>query len=67
MAFRCDLDFYSLRHHYISRLVAGSIPLFTVARLAGHKSVKMIEQHYGRLAPNAAIEALALIAGDLPL
>jgi integrase len=59
-----DLDFYSLRHHYISRLVAGSIPLFTVARLAGHKSVKMIEQHYGHLAPNAAIEALALIAGD---
>jgi hypothetical protein len=24
----------------------------------------MIEQHYGHLAPNAAIEALALIAGD---
>ncbi|MFT6909737.1 MAG: integrase [Oleiphilaceae bacterium] len=61
---KSDLDFYSLRHHYISRLVAGSIPLFTVARLAGHKSVKMIEQHYGHLAPNAAIEALALIAGD---
>jgi integrase len=59
-----EIDFYSLRHHYISRLVAGSIPLFTVARLAGHKSVKMIEQHYGHLAPNAAIEALALIAGD---
>jgi integrase len=61
---KSDLDFYSLRHHYISRLVAGSIPLFTVARLAGHKSIKMIEQHYGHLAPNAAAEALALIAGD---
>lgn len=61
---KSELDFYSLRHHYISRLVAGGIPLFTVARLAGHKTVKMIEQHYGHLAPNAAIEALALIAGD---
>lgn len=59
-----DLDFYSLRHHYISRLVAGNIPLFTVARLAGHKSTKMIEQHYGHLAPNAAIEALTLVSGD---
>jgi integrase len=59
-----DLDFYSLRHHYISRLVAGGIPLFTVARLAGHKTVKMIEQHYGHLAPNAAVEALAIMAGD---
>jgi integrase len=61
---KTDLDFYSLRHHYISRLVAGNIPLFTVARLAGHKSTKMIEQHYGHLAPNAAIEALALVSGD---
>jgi integrase len=64
---KTDLDFYSLRHHYISRLVAGNIPLFTVARLAGHKSTKMTEQHYGHLAPNAAIEALALIAGDFSL
>ena len=43
-------------------MVAGGVPMFTVARLAGHKSVKMIEQHYGHLAPNAAIDALALVA-----
>ncbi|WP_417553018.1 tyrosine-type recombinase/integrase [Marinomonas fungiae] len=59
-----DLDFYSLRHHFISRMVAGGFPLFTVARLAGHKSVKMIEQHYGHLAPHAAADALALVADD---
>ncbi len=59
-----DIDFYSLRHHYISKLVANSVPLFTVARLAGHKSIKMIEEHYGHLAPHAAAEALSLIAGD---
>jgi integrase len=59
-----DIDFYSLRHHYISKLVANSVPLFTVARLAGHKSTKMIEEHYGHLAPHAAAEALSLISGD---
>lgn len=59
-----EIDFYSLRHHYISKLVAGGIPLFTVAKLAGHKSIKMIEEHYGHLAPNAAAEALSLISGD---
>jgi integrase len=61
---KASLDFYSLRHHYISKLVAGSIPLFTVAKLSGHKSVKMIEEHYGHLAPHAAAEALSLISGD---
>jgi integrase len=57
-----DIDFYSLRHHYISAMVAGNVPLFTVARLAGHKSVKMIEQHYGHLAPHSAANALAIVA-----
>jgi integrase len=61
---KTSIDFYSLRHHYISKLVAGGIPLFTVAKLAGHKSIKMIEEHYGHLAPNAAAEALSLISGD---
>lgn len=59
-----ELDFYALRHHFISRMVAGGFPLFTVARLAGHKSVKMIEQHYGHLAPHAATDAMALVAND---
>jgi integrase len=59
---KSDIDFYALRHHFISSMVAGGIPLFTVGRLAGHKSVKMIEQHYGHLAPNAAIDALELVA-----
>ena len=58
------LDFYSLRHHYISKLVASGTPLFSVARLAGHKSVKMIEEHYGHLSPHQAAEALAKISDD---
>ena len=49
-----ELDFYSLRHHFISALVANGAPLLTVAKLSGHKSVAMIEKHYGHLANSTA-------------
>ncbi|MDQ2069056.1 tyrosine-type recombinase/integrase [Natronospira bacteriovora] len=42
-----DLGFYSLRHHFISRLVANGAPLLTIAQMVGHRSAQMIEQHYG--------------------
>lgn len=53
-----DLTFYALRHHFISSLVASGVPLFAVAKLAGHKSVTMIENHYGHLCPDAARDIL---------
>ncbi|MCU7830323.1 MAG: integrase family protein [Candidatus Thiodiazotropha sp. (ex Myrtea sp. 'scaly one' KF741663)] len=53
-----NLHFYALRHHFISTLVAAGVPMLTVARLVGHKSMKMIEQHYGHLCPSAAAEAM---------
>ncbi|MES1936624.1 integrase family protein [Salinisphaera hydrothermalis] len=59
------LSFYSLRHHFISALVAGGVPLFTVARLAGHKSVAMIEKNYGHLCPDAAADAMAVFAASV--
>lgn len=55
------LDFYALRHDFISRLIAGGVPMLTVARLAGHKSAKMIEQHYGHLCPSSARNALDVL------
>jgi integrase len=60
-----DLDFYSLRHHFISVLVSSGIPLLTVAHLAGHKSIAMIERHYGHLAPDQAADALSMLAQRL--
>lgn len=54
-----DLDFYALRHNFISKLVAAGVPLLTVAQLAGHKSAGMIERHYGDLCPTLAADALA--------
>lgn len=62
-----QLDFYALRHHYISKLVVSGVPLFTVARLAGHKSVKMIEEHYGHLSPHIAADALETISNDFKM
>lgn len=47
------LDFYSLRHHWISTLIQSE-NLLQVARMAGHKSVKMLEKHYGHLVPDRA-------------
>tara|TARA_B100002003_G_scaffold193510_1_gene183026 strand:- start:7751 stop:9094 length:1344 start_codon:yes stop_codon:yes gene_type:complete len=52
------LTLYALRHHFISSLVAAGVPLFAVAKLAGHKSVTMIENHYGHLCPDAAKDIL---------
>ncbi|WP_024851718.1 site-specific integrase [Hydrogenovibrio kuenenii] len=61
-----SLNFYSLRHHFISKLVQNGIPLFSVAKLVGHKSTEMIEQHYGHLAPSQAKTALEIMARNMP-
>jgi integrase len=53
-----DLHFYSLRHHFISALVANGAPLLAVAKLVGHKSATMIEQHYGHLAKSQAADLM---------
>lgn len=53
-----DLTFYAARHHFISSLVRAGVPLLEVAKLAGHKSAKMIEEHYHHLCPNAAKDVL---------
>lgn len=57
-----DLDFYCLRHHLISRLVANGEPLLNIAKLVGHKSARMIEQHYSHLCPTSAAAALNAFA-----
>lgn len=55
-----ELAFYSLRHNFISTLVANPAwSLHDVARLAGHKSTAMIEKHYGHLSARAKASAIA--------
>jgi integrase len=57
-----SLNFYALRHHFISTLVAQGMPLLAVAKLAGHKSTDMIEQHYGHLCEKQADQAVDIMA-----
>lgn len=60
-----NLNFYSLRHHFISALLVAGVPIFTVAKLVGHKSTAMIEQHYGHLCPDQATVALDIVAATV--
>jgi integrase len=56
------LTFYSLRHHFISALLANGVSVFVVAKLVGHKGPEMILEHYGHLCPDQAAEAMDIVA-----
>ncbi|SDU29345.1 tyrosine-type recombinase/integrase [Halopseudomonas salegens] len=60
-----DLDFYGLRHNFISRLVMAGVPLLLVAQLVGHKSAQMIERHYAHLCPTKAEQAMNIVADQI--
>jgi integrase len=40
---------YTLRHTYITDALERGVPVATVAELAGHKDLKMIQQHHAHL------------------
>lgn len=63
--------FHELRHTYASRLVMKGVPLPVVAAQLGHKDTRMVEKHYGHLAPNyiadtvrAAFDSLGIVQID---
>lgn len=49
--------FCRLRHAFIASAIIGSVDIHTVAEIMG-TSVRMIEQHYGRLLQDDARERL---------
>lgn len=51
-AAKLRISFHELRHTYASRLVMRGAPLPVVARQLGHSDSRMVEKHYGHLAPN---------------
>lgn len=54
------ISFHGLRHTWASHAVMNGTPLLVVAKNLGHSDTRMIEKHYGHLAPNyiaAAIRA----------
>jgi integrase len=46
------ISFHGLRHTYASLAVMNGVPLMVVARNLGHANTRMVEKHYGHLAPS---------------
>ncbi len=55
--------FHDLRHTFISHMVMKGIDLLTIARIAGHKDIKMIVERYGHLASDHKYRAMQAIDG----
>jgi integrase len=45
-------NFHVTRHTYASHAVMNGVPLFVVAKNLGHSDTRMVEKHYGHLAPS---------------
>ena len=65
MALACErgkidprITFHGLRHTWASLSVMGEMPLVVVAKNLGHVSTRMVEKHYGHLAPSYIADAI---------
>jgi integrase len=52
------IGFHGLRHTWASLSVMNSVPLMVVARNLGHADTRMVEKHYGHLAPSYIVDAI---------
>ena len=52
------ISFHGLRHTWASHAVMNGTPLMVVARNMGHSDTRMVEKHYGHLAPSYVAEAV---------
>jgi integrase len=52
------INFHGLRHSWASLAVMGGVPLMVVARNLGHSDTRMVEKHYGHLAPSYIADAI---------
>lgn len=52
------IGFHGLRHTWASLAVMARMPMMVVARNLGHTDTKMVEKHYGHLAPSFVAEAI---------
>jgi integrase len=55
-------NFHTLRHTYASLTVMNGAPLMVVARNMGHADTRMVEKHYGHMAPSYVAEAIRAAA-----
>jgi integrase len=52
------MSFHVLRHTWASLAVMAGVPLMVVARNLGHADTRMVEKHYGHLAPSYIADAI---------
>ena len=52
------VSFHGLRHTWASLAVMADMPLMVVARNLGHVDTRMVEKHYGHLAPSYVADAV---------
>jgi integrase len=51
-------SFHTLRHTWASLAVMAGVPLLVVAKNLGHSDTRMVEKHYGHLAPSYIVDAI---------
>lgn len=59
------ITFHGLRHTYASRLAMNGVPLAVIAAQLGHADTRMVEKHYGHLAPNYIADTVRAGFGSL--
>jgi integrase len=52
------VNFHALRHTWASLSVMSGMPLLVVAKNLGHADTRMVERHYGHLAPSYIADAI---------
>jgi integrase len=52
------IGFHGLRHTWASLAVMAGVPLLVVAKNLGHSDTRMVEKHYGHLAPSYIVDAI---------
>jgi integrase len=52
------ITFHGLRHTWASLAAMNGVPLMVVARNLGHADTRMVEKHYGHLAPSYVADAI---------
>ena len=52
------ISFHILRHTWASHAVMNGVPLMVVAKNLGHADTRMVEKHYGHLAPSFIADAI---------
>jgi integrase len=52
------IGFHGLRHTWASLSVMAGMPLMVVAKNMGHSDTRMVERHYGHLAPSYVVDAV---------